>query len=303
MKTQSAAAAILMGLFLLTGCVPAVDNSYQDGKLKIITSFYVMYDFACKIGGDKVVVTNLTPTGVEPHDWEPTPSDIISMEKADLFIYNGMDMERWVESVLSALGNKDLIVVEASADLAQQISSEETHSISPSDPHVWLDPILAKYEMKAIYDAITAADPENSEYYAANYEAYAEQFDLLDEEFTQALSSLPQRNIVVAHDAFGYLCNAYDLTQIPIEGLQADSEPDAARMAEIIDYVRDNDVKVIFFEELVSPKVANTIADEAGCTTAVLNPLEGLSDEALASGGDYFSVMRANMNTLVSALT
>jgi zinc transport system substrate-binding protein len=262
-----------------------------------------MYDFASKIGGDKVVVTNLTPTGVEPHDWEPTPSDIISIEQADLFIYNGMEMERWVEPVLAALENKDLIVVEASADLAQQFSSDETHALSPSDPHVWLDPILAKYEMKAIFDAFTTADPENAEYYAANYETYATQIDILNEEFTQALSPLPQRNIVVAHDAFGYLCNAYSLTQIPIEGLQADSEPDAARMAEIIDFVRDNDVKVIFFEELVSPKVANTIADEAGCTTAVLNPLEGLSDEDREAGGDYFTVMRANLDALVSALT
>lgn len=303
MKKQSAAAAIMLSLFLITGCVPRADNASNDGKLKVITSFYVMYDFASKIGGDKVTVTNLTPAGVEPHDWEPTPSDIISIEQADLFIYNGMGMERWVESVLSTIENKDLIVVEASADLSQQISSEEASAISPSDPHVWLDPNLAKLEMKAICDAITAADPENAAYYAANYDTYAEQFDLLDEEFTLALSPLPQRNIVVAHDAFGYLCNAYDLTQVPIEGLQADSEPDAARMTDIIDFVKDNDVQVIFFEVLVSPKVANTIADEAGCTTAVLNPLEGMSDEDRDAGGDYFTVMRANLDALVSALT
>lgn len=303
MKKQSAAAAIMLSLFLITGCVPRADNASNDGKLKVITSFYVMYDFASKIGGDKVAVTNLTPAGVEPHDWEPTPSDIISIEQADLFIYNGMGMERWVESVLSTIENKDLIIVEASSDLAQQISSEEASAISPSDPHVWLDPNLAKLEMKAICDAITTADPENAAYYAANYDTYAEQFDLLDEEFTLALSPLPQRNIVVAHDAFGYLCNAYDLTQVPIEGLQADSEPDAARMTEIIDFVKDNDVQVIFFEVLVSPKVANTIADEAGCTTAVLNPLEGMSDEDREAGGDYFTVMRANLDALVSALT
>ena len=298
---------ILLSLSLFTGCTGSTGNSAnQDssGKLSVVTSFYPMYDFASKVGGDKVSVTNLTPAGVEPHDWEPSSSDMIRLENAQVFIYNGSGMEHWVDSVLSALENKKLLVVEASAGAPFLTVSGSADAANASvDPHVWLDPQIAKIEMKAILDAFKTADPENAVYFQANYDKYALEFDKLDAEFTSALAKVPRKNIVVAHNAFGYLCNAYGLTQVPIEGLSADSEPDAARMSEIIDFVSKNNVKVIFFEELVSPKVAETIAAETGSTTAVLNPLEGLSEADQAAGKDYFSVMRENLKTLTAALS
>ena len=131
---------------------------------------------------------------------------------------------------------------------------------------------------------------------------YAAKFDKLDQEYKDTLSNLQNKNIVVSHEAFGYLCDAYGLTQMGIEGLSPDSEPDPARMAEIIDFVKTNKVKVIFFEELVSPKVAETIAAETGAQTQVLNPLEGLSDEDIKGGADYFSVMEDNLSQLKAAL-
>ena len=295
---------LLFSFSLLAGCAGGSGGQTSPGSLSIVTSFYPMYDLASKVAGDKATVTNLTPAGVEPHDWEPSSSDMISLEKADVFIYNGAGMEHWVDSVLASLQNKDLIVVEASVD-APFLSSDGKADAAESsvDPHVWLDPEIAKIEMHTILDSFKKASPENADYFQANYDKYALEFDKLDGEFSSALASVPQKNIVVAHNAFGYLCSAYGLTQVPIEGLSADSEPDAARMGEIIDFVRKNNVKVIFFEELVSPKVAEAIAKETGSSTAVLNPLEGISEKDQAAGEDYFSVMRTNLRTMVAALS
>ena len=306
---------LLFSFSVLAGCTGSTANSSTNsstpastGKLSVVASFYPMYDFASKVGGDKVSVTNLTPAGTEPHDWEPSSADMIRLEKAQVFIYNGAGMEHWVDSVLSSLQNKNLVVVEASVkapflDSAGDSSGSTSVESSSVDPHVWLDPEIAKIEMKSILDAFQKADPTDADYFQANYDKYALEFDKLDAEFTAALADVPRKDIVVAHNAFGYLCNAYGLTQMPIEGLSADSEPDAARMSEIIDFVSKNNVKVIFFEELVSPKVAQAIAGETGSTTAVLNPLEGISEADQAAGKDYFSVMRENLKTLVKALS
>jgi len=297
---------VVFSFSLMTGCAgnPGTAAESDSGKISVVTSFYPMYDFAVKVAGEHAVVTNLTPAGIEPHDWEPSSTDMITLEKADVFIYNGSGMEHWVDPVLSSLENKDLIVVEASKAISLLTSSEASADNTDSfDPHVWLDPQMAKLEMHAILAALIAADPEHTESFQASYDKYALDFDALDVEFNSALSAVPQKNIVVAHNAFAYLCNAYGLTQVPIEGLAADSEPDAARMSEIIDFVSKNNVKVIFFEELVSPKVAKSIAQETGSSTAVLNPLEGISDENQAAGEDYFSVMRTNLKTLVDSLT
>ena len=295
---------LLFSFSLLAGCSGGSGGQTSPGQLSVVTSFYPMYDFASKVVGDQATVTNLTPAGVEPHDWEPSASDMITLEKADVFIYNGAGMEHWVDSVLASLQNKNLIVVEASIDAPFLAAGGKANaSAAAIDPHVWLDPQIAKLEMHTILDSLKKASPEHADYFQANYDKYALEFDKLDGEFSSALSGVPQKNIVVAHNAFGYLCNAYGLTQVPIEGLSADSEPDAARMSEIIDFVGKNNVKVIFFEELVSPKVAQAIAKETGSTTAVLNPLEGISDKDQTAGEDYFSVMRTNLKTLVAALS
>jgi zinc transport system substrate-binding protein len=254
-----------------------------------------------KIGGDRVRVVNMVPAGTEPHDWEPAVSDVAGLENAAVFVYNGAGMEHWAEDILAALQNEALVAVEASAGVTL-IEGSDGHGDGGYDPHVWLDPLNAKLELANIRDAFVRADPDNADYYGANYTRYAAELDALDTEFRDGLSALPNKDIIVAHEAFGYLCVAYGLNQVPIEGLSADSEPDPARMAEIIDFAAERDVKVIFFEELVSPKVAGTIAEAIGAKTDVLNPIEGLSDEDLSAGGDYFSAMRQNLEALKAAL-
>lgn len=277
-------------------------DSTDSAPLKVMASFYPMYDFAQKIGGDKVTVTNMVPAGTEPHDWEPSTTDITNLEDADVFIYSGAGMEHWVDSVLGSLTNQDLDVVQASDGVTLREGYEDEDGDVGADPHVWLAPANAKIEMKNITDVLCSADPANAEYYRQNYEQWALECDRLDTEFTEALSALPNKNIVVSHEAFGYLCDAYGLNQVGIEGIEADSEPDPARMAEIEDFVKANHVKVIFSEELVSPKVAQTIADATGAQMQELNPLEGLTDDQIADGQDYFSVMRQNLEELQNAL-
>lgn len=304
--------ACTLSLSLLTGCgTQPADTAAGDGRLRVLTSFYPMYDFACKIGGDCIDVTNMVPSGTEPHDWEPSTNDLKNLEKADVFIYNGADMEPWADDLLISRSDT-LRVVEASENVELRTTDGEhehahehegaDHHHGDFDPHVWLDPENAKIEMEAIRDALCAADPENSTVFQSNYEKYAAELDALDAEFREKLAPLPNRTIVVAHEAFGYLCDAYGLTQVGIEGLSPDSEPDPGRMAEVIDFVREHSISTIFFEELVSPKVAEAIASETGAQAKMLSPLEGLSDEQAAAGADYFSVMHDNLAALMEAL-
>ncbi len=305
-----AAAMLLSSTLLFAGCSPQQsEQELGNDKLSVYASFYTMYDFAQKIGGDKAQITVLVPDGTEPHDWEPAAADIAGLQNADLFIYSGAGMEHWAEDILTSINPSALIVVEASKGIALRDGEHEEADEAGGhdehggiDPHVWLDPKNAKKELEAIKNAFMQADPNNATYYEANYEKWAKEFDALDEEFRTALSSLPKKEIIVSHEAYGYLCAAYGLTQIGIEGLTPDSEPDPGRMAEIIEFAREKGVTTIFFEELLSPDVANAIALETGAKTAVLSPIEGLTDEERASGADYISVMRKNLDALEEGL-
>ncbi|NLG24334.1 MAG: zinc ABC transporter substrate-binding protein [Clostridiales bacterium] len=281
------------GLAACRGAEPSATSGGGETALRVVASFYPMYDFAVKVGGDRISAVNLVPAGTEPHDWEPSASDIAGLEKADVFVYNGAGMEHWVSDVLASLGNKSLITVEAAAGVVNR----------EADPHVWLSPVRAKAQMRAIRDAFAGADPDGADAYNANFDRWAAELDALDAEFREALAPLPRRDVVVAHQAFGYLCAEYGLNQVAVEGLSPDAEPSPERMAQVIDFCRANDVRVIFFEELASPDVAAAIAAATGSRTDVLNPLEGLTNGQLEAGEDYLSVMRKNLAALAEALS
>ena len=284
------------------------ENENSEGKIKIYTSIYPLYDFAKKVGGDKVDVTNLVPAGTEPHEWEISTSDIVNLEKADMLIYNGAGIENWTDKVISTLENKDISYVKTSEGLdihkiGKKDSQEDNkHSHGSYDPHTWLSIKNAKQEMENIKNALVKYDPDNADYYEDNYEKYAKKFDELDKKYSNTLGPIKNKTIIVAHEAFGYLCEEYDINQEGIEGLTPDSEPDPARMRQIIKFAKKNNVKTIFFEELVSPKVAQTIAKEINAKTEVLNPLEGLSEEQINNGEDYFSVMEKNLEVLYESM-
>lgn len=306
MKRVLSTLTILILVFGLTGCTNKSTNARVEGKINVVTSFYTMQDFAYKVGGDKINVINLVPSGTEPHDWEPKAKDITKLKNADVFVYNGAGMENWVTKVLASANNKDLVVVEATKGISLSEGhddSEKNEDKENIDPHVWLNPKNAIKQLESIKNSFVSVDAENKDFYEANYKKYSDEISRLDKDFKDAVATFKRKDIVVAHAAFGYLCEAYGLNQVAIEGLNAESEPTAARMAEISKFAKENNVKTIFFEELVSPKVAKAIAKEVGAQTDMLNPLEGLTDEAIAKGKEYISVMRDNLEALKKALS
>jgi len=285
----------------------SLNNRDDSGGLVVYASFFTMKDFASKIGGDRISLYSIMPMGADPHSWEPTPAQISSLEYADVFIFNGAGIEHWVDKVLDTIRNKSLLVVETTSGIDLLEGSCDNHDsrilhVHDMDPHVWLNPMNAKLQMQAIRDALVQADPQNSDYYNRNFEYYAAELERLDSEFHEALSGLQNRTIVVSHEAFGYLCDAYGLTQVGIAGLEPNTEPSPARMAQVIELVNEHDISVIFFEELASSRIVEAIARETGTRTAVLSSLEGLTDSQVAAGDDYFSVMRLNLQALKEAL-
>lgn len=324
---------LLVGIVLFSGCSKAADtkNAAKEDEnkegLKVYASVYPMYDFAKKIAGDKLDVEMLMPQGTEPHGWEPDTDTIKNLENADMLIYNGAGLEDWTDKVIDSLSNKNLKVVEASEGVELIKSSHdheeeehdheaaeenknheaheeehEGHNHGPMDPHVWTSPKNAKIEMENIKNAFCELDKENADYYESNYEKYAKMLDELDAKYSEKLSALPNKTIVVSHEAYGYLCKDYGLNQLGIKGVNAETEPDAKKMAEIINYVKENKITTIFTEELIDPKVSKIIADETGCVVKVLSPIEGLSEEQIKNKEDYFSIMEENLENLVGAL-
>lgn len=268
-----------------------------DNRLQVMATVYPVYEFARQVGGDKVNVRLMVPPGTEPHDWEPTPQDLAALSQARVFIYSGAGLETWVPRVLTGNMRRDAVVVEASQDV-ELYKSPDGHG----DPHVWLDPVNAQTMVENIRDGLIAADPANKAYYTQNAAAYEKQLVGMDAAYKDALAHVARRDFVTSHAAFGYLARRYGLNQVPIMGLAPDAEPTAETMANIVRLVRQKNIKYIFFETLVSPKLSQTIAQETGASTLVLNPLEGLSAQDMAQGKNYLTVMHDNLVNLVRAL-
>ncbi|MBW7458803.1 metal ABC transporter substrate-binding protein [Paenibacillus sepulcri] len=284
-------------------------NADSGKKLKIVASFYPMVEFSKQVAGDHADVVGLIPSGTEPHDWEPSAKDMVQVQEADVFVYNGI-VEGWADDAISSTTNDKRIVVEASKGLAlmEGTAEEEEGEEAPADagpvldPHVWLDPALAQKEVAAIQAALIQADPANEADYTKNGEAYLAKLQELDDAYKTGLANTKRKGFVTQHAAFGYMAKEYGITQIPIAGLSPEEEPSPEKMAEIVEFAKQNEVKTIFFETLVDPKVAQTIADEIGAKTDVLNPLEGLTEEEISKNLDYIAVMKSNLEGLEKAL-
>ena len=263
------------------------DNKNTSGKLQIYTSVYPIYDFTKKIGGEKITVYNMTKAGAEPHDFEITSKDMANLSKADLFIYNGGGMEHWVDSVKDALQN--IRYIDSSSNINNQ---------NNLDPHFWLSPKNAKIQMENIKNGLIEIDSESKDYYQSNYNLYANRLDELDNKIKISLSNIKNRNLVLTHPAFGHFCKEYSLNQIAI----ARDEADPKAMAEIITFIKNNDIKAIFYEEFSSSKLVDSIAKETQIKILTLNPIESLSEENIEAGEDYFSIMEKNLISLLDGL-
>lgn len=282
----------IAAMLLLLGCGrEATDSS----KPQVIVSLYTLQDFAQKIGGNYIDVKNLVPPGTEPHDFDPSPQDIVKLNRADLFLYNGAGLETWVEQTLPNIDQAKTLVVNTSDHLQQkQIKGQ-------NDPHVWLNPDLAAQQAKAIYNALIQIDPKHKDAYTINYHKLSNQFISLQKEYS-VLIHTPIREFVTAHAAFSYLADRYQLKQVAIAGLTPENEPSPKEVKQLVDQLRQQHTKVIFFETLANNKLAEAVKQEIGAQALVLNPLEGLSEQEIAQGEDYFSVMRSNLTHLKKAL-
>ena len=277
---------LLMLVMLLGGCTAARPERH-DGKLNVYITTYPLYDFTKKIAGDRINAVQIIPAGVEAHDYEPSPKLMAKLEKCDVFIFNGGGLEAWAERIDDSLADNGVVTVNTAGGIARD-----------DDPHVWLSPLKAKGQAEKIYKALVKVDPVNAYYYFKNYAGLKKKFDRLDNDYKHTLSQVGSRDIVTTHAAFSYLCEDYGLKQVSISGISPDSEPSPKRMAEIIDFIKKNNIKYVFFEPLTSPKLADSIAEETGIEKKTLDPLEGLTPRQKAGGEDYFSIMDENLDSL-----
>jgi zinc transport system substrate-binding protein len=289
-----ATALVVAGVIVYVSrpAVPAVPTSSVPSTLPIVVTFYPLADFAKRVGGDLVTVTNITPAGAEPHEYEPTPRDIAAVYSAKLFIMNGLGVDAWADKISSDVSAQGVTI----------LRMNERVDVLSADPHVWLDPMNAMKEVDAIAEALIALDPIHADQYRANRDqAKAELVDL-DREYTQGLATCEQREIMTTHNAFGYLAHRYHFTTRYILGLSPEEDPSPQTIARMVDISKAQRIRYIFFETLVSPKLAQTVATEIGAETLVLNPIEGLTDAEIRDGKNYMSVMRENLIHLRRAL-
>lgn len=277
-----------------------------SGKAQVTASFYPLAHFAQKTAGEDAEVTGITPAGAEPHDFEPTPRDIKKILSSRVFIYNGGGFDPWADRISAELKEKGVLLVNMSENFRLiESDSHEHHDAKESkqlDPHIWLDPMLAAKEVAIISGLLSKTDPSNADGYAKRASNYAKELEALHRKFEDGLKSCRTRDIIVSHNAFSYMGLRYNLNIHAISGISAGGDPSPRRIGNLAKLAKEKDIRYIFFETLASPRIAETIANEAGVETLVLNPLEGLTPEELDRGEDYISVMEQNLENLRKAL-
>jgi zinc transport system substrate-binding protein len=283
----------------------------RSGALTVDAAFYPLQWMAEQVGGDQVRVTSLTAPGAEPHDLELTPKQVAQISEADVVVKLG----GFQPAVDDAAGDADNVFDVADVvDLDLTTTAEHDHEHGEdeadahdeegaghdeegvTDPHFWLDPTLLAEVAPALADRFAELDPDHAEGYRQRADATVDVLDGIDHDFATGLASCTSTDIVTSHQAFGYLARRYGLTQVGINGLSPEQEPSPARLAEVADFVEDHDVKTIYFETLVPSDIARTVADETGAGTAVLDPIEGVTDAS--AGTDYPSIMASNLQAL-----
>ncbi|MFK4086317.1 metal ABC transporter substrate-binding protein [Kribbella sp. NPDC020789] len=302
------AGAAVLAAVTLAGCGGSSAAGGAGGKLDVVASFYPLEFIARTVGGDAVNVTTLTAPGVEPHDLELTPKQVGQIASAKLVVYEKSLQPAVDEAVAQNAKDAGFDVAPASSLEATGADFEEheegevkpaAHAGEALDPHFWLDPVRYAAVVNAVTDKLAAADSANADGYKARAKTLLDEVGELDSEYKSGLANCKLKTFVTSHEAFAYLAKRYGLTMVGIAGFTPDAEPTPARIEEVQKIVKSQHVTTIFYEELVSPKVAETIARDVGVKTAVLSPIEGLSDAN--SHETYLSLMRENLSELRKA--
>lgn len=301
--------SLLALALVLPGCRK---EERQAGKLQVVTTLFPLYDFAKRIGGDKAQVTLLLPPGVEPHSFEPKPEDIVRVNRTDLFVYTNPVMEPWAANLLSGVDKGKVTVVEGGRGIplmpAPKASGgdadrDHDHGHGSMDPHVWLDFDNAKTIAGNIAQAMIARDPANKEYYRNNLDGLAADLAALDRRFRETLAGCPKKVFLHGgHYAFGYLARRYGLRYVSASAVNADAEPTPTRLAELVRLMRQEKLSYVYTEELLSPRIAETLARETGAKVLTLRAGHNVTRDELDRGVTFISLMEQNLQNLKTGL-
>lgn len=300
----------LLLILLLVMLFPACSkpgNRVDTGKLKVVTTLYPLYDFTRIIGGDAVNVSLLLPPGVEPHSFEPRPEDMMTVAKADIFIYTNSGMEPWAEKLLGGVSkNGKPVKLEAGQGAryaSAALSTGHEHKEGAKDPHIWLDITNAQQMVDNIANALIAGDPAHQETFKANAALYKKRLKAVDDRFRTGLANCATREFIHGgHYAFTYLAERYNLQYLSAYGVSADSEPSPKKMMELIDTIRRHSLKAVFYEELLSPAVAKSVAEDTGVPMLKLHGIHNITRQELDSKTSYIDLMEQNLAALRTGL-
>lgn len=309
---------MLLSLYLL---IPFISSSYSspdlekesintnpnnNTKLKIVTSFYPLYEFTKAVGGEKIDITTLIPIGVEPHDWEPSPQKINELQDADIIIYNSIGFDSWLSDSSSSIDKSKLVDVSKGVkliELTQEGKGSSSNDKYSFDPHIWLDPLIAKNITQTISSYLIKLDPVNADYYKQNTERFTEQLDLLDKEIKKSLSNCELNEFISFHEAFQYFANRYGLTQYSVQGLSPEGEILPQQISKIISLAKNLNITTIYSEELKDPRLAEILASELpNGSVLLLSPIEGIDKEEQKNNISYLDKMKTNTENLVKGL-
>jgi len=277
-----------------TSNVGAAISSNQH-KIKVVASFYPMYEFVKQVGGDRVDVSTLIPIGIEPHDYDPTIQQILNAQSASMLVYNSPGLETWVPKINAkfALDASNGITLRSSTD-------PNSHG---TDPHVWLDPILAKKEVENIRDGLIKVDSVNAAYYSATTKKFAGQLDSLDTSIRTMLPTCQKKDFIAFHESFGYFAKRYGLNQHSVLGISPEGEIAPQKLQEVVQLARDLGINTIYSEDLVDPRLANTIAQEIpNGKVVILSPIEGINRSEQKAGITYIDKMHQDIAALKGGL-
>ena len=309
----------------------------ETGKILVVTSSFPLYDFARIIGGEQAEVVLLTPPGLSPHSFEPTPKHLEIIESADMFVYSGAGLEPWVEDVLAGVENRELLVVNAAegvtlmkigdmdvhehdediddhdTDMDEHVDDgddtaseghademdEHSHDHGSYDPHYWLDFENARVQVDNILGGYLQIDSEHADLYLERTDGYTSTIKLLDQMYRDALAECPDGELVSAgHFAFGYMAHRYGLHHRAVFGALHDAEPSPRDLAEMVDYITEHNIKYIVGEEMIDPKIARTVSGETGAEIVTLNPAGNISKDQMEAGVTFVDLMQENLKSL-----
>lgn len=301
MKKTLSLILILSMMFSLISC----NNNSKEAdsnhtKLAVSVTFNAMAEFALAVGQDKVDVTTIIPAGTEPHDFEPKAADITGISKASVFIYNGLGMESWVDDAISAAENDNLVVIDSSlhSDPIKNTEVDEIEEHGSYDPHLWLGIKSAQIQVQNIADGLAKADPDNKEFYEKNATEYIGQLEAIYSEYKDKFASLENKSFVTGHAAFHYFCKDFGLTQNSVEDVFAEGEPSTKQLANLVDYCKINHVTTIFAEDMASPEISQTLANEVGADVQIIHTMESKEKDVT-----YLDRMKDNCEKIYTSLS